>query len=132
MKKIGISLIVVTIAAVNSAWAANYPKAYDATYETTMAGVGTMQNHYMSDGKGHTRSETSDKTGITQISLMDYPQHTVTTGMVIDGQKRSMQNPLPDYEGDDAYKRSQRVGRQGNRQPPVSRIRNNIQKWFGV
>jgi hypothetical protein len=105
MRKIGISLVIVAVAGVNSAWAASYPKAYDATYETTMAGVGNMQNHYMSDGKGHMRTETSDKNGITQICLMDYLQHTLTTGMLLNGEKRSMKSPLPDYEGDDAYKK---------------------------
>jgi len=105
MKKAGVSLIVVTIATVNAAWAADYPKAYEATYETTMAGVGTMQNHYMSDGKGHMRTETSDQNGTTQICLMDYPQHTLTTTMLMNGQKRFMTSPLPDYEGDDASKK---------------------------
>jgi hypothetical protein len=105
MRKFGVSLIVVTIATVNTAWAAEYPKASDTTYETTIAGVGTMQNHYMSDGKGHMRSETTDQNGLVQISLMDYLQHTAISTMDSDGQKRFMKNPLPDYEGDDAFKK---------------------------
>ena len=64
-----------------------------------------MQNHYMSDGKGHMRSETSDKNGITQISIMDYPQHTLLTTMDVNGHKQFMKSPLPDYEGDDAFKK---------------------------
>jgi len=105
MRKIGVSLIVVTIAAVNSTWAADYSKAYEATYETTVAGDGTMQHHYMSDGKGHMRTEASEKNCITQIFLKDYPQHTWIITMDINGQKRFIKRPLPDYEGDDAFKK---------------------------
>jgi len=105
MRKVGVSLIAVTIAAVNSAWAADIPKAYETRYETTMAGVGTMQNHYMSDGKGHVRMETLNPDGVTQIVLLDYPQHTLISTTDINGQKRFMKSPLPDYEGDDDFKK---------------------------
>jgi len=107
-KKVGISLIVATSAAVNSAWAADYPKEYEATYEIIVEGdVQHHYMHYMSDGKGHMRTEASDQKGITQICLKDYLQHTWIITMDINGpkyMKRFTTSSLPDYVGDDDFK----------------------------
>ena len=69
-----------------------------------MEGYGTQQIHYLSDGKGHMRTETTDPKGQVSLVLLDYPQHTVSTTTIINGQKRFMKSPLPDYEGAAAYK----------------------------
>ena len=98
MRKVAVTLSFATLATVNSAWAADYPEAYDSTYESTIQGVGTQQIHYMSDGKGHMRTETTDSKGETSIVLMDYPQHTLISTLNINGQKRFMKAPLPDYQ----------------------------------
>jgi hypothetical protein len=104
MKKIVLSLVVATMAAVNTAWAVDYPKPYESTYETTIEGYGTQQIHYLSDGKGHMRTETTDPKGELSYVLMDYPQHTLITTTIISGQKRFMKSPLPDYAGPAPYK----------------------------
>jgi len=104
MRKGVVSLVVATLAAVNTAWAADYPKPYESTYETNIDGYGTQQIHYLCDGKGHVRTETTDPKGEVSVNLMDYPQHTITTTTIINGQKRFMKSPLPDYEGTAAYK----------------------------
>jgi hypothetical protein len=98
MRKVGVSLVVAAIASAGSAWAADYPKPYESKYEMTMAGAGTQQIHYMSDGKGHVRTETTNDKGETTFVLMDYPQHTLTTAMNMSGQNRYMKSPLPDYQ----------------------------------
>lgn len=87
MKKITVSLILAGTAALNAAWAANYPQAYDATFETTVQGAGTSKMHTTSDGKGHLRTETEMK-GNKTTSIMDYPSKTVTT--LMDAQKMYM------------------------------------------
>ena len=105
MRKVAVSLVVATMAAANAAWAADYPKPYDSTYEMTMEGYGTQQIHYMSDGKGHERDESTDPKGAVSVVLLDYPQHTVTSTTVMDGKKRFMKSPLPDYEGNESFKK---------------------------
>lgn len=105
MKKVVVSLVVATMAAVNTAWAANYPKPYESTYETNIEGVGSQKIHYLSDGKGHMRTETTDQAGHVSYVLMDYPQHTLITSTEINGQNRFMKSPLPDYEEGESYKK---------------------------
>lgn len=104
MRKVAVSLVMATMAAVNAAWAAGYPKAFESTYESTMEGYGTQQIHYMSDGKGHERDETTDPKGAVSVTLLDYPQHTIISTMEMNGKKRFMKSPLPDYEGAASYK----------------------------
>lgn len=101
MKKLGISLVIASLAFGNSAWAADYPKAYDETYETTMTGIGTQTTRYMSDGKGHVRSEVTQYNGESMIVLMDYPNKVLTTTMNIGAQKSFMKSPLGDYSEED-------------------------------
>jgi hypothetical protein len=104
MRRLEVVLLVATFATINAVSAQNYPNAYESSYETNMEGLGTQKIHYLSDGKGHVRTETTDVLGQTSLVLMDYPQHTLTTTLDINGQKRFMKTALPDYTGPAPFK----------------------------
>jgi len=87
IRNIGVLLAAFSVAVISAAWADDYPKAYDSTYQTTIDGVGTYETHYVSDGKGHVRSESTQANGEKTICLMDYPNQVLITTMNMGGQK---------------------------------------------
>lgn len=66
------------------------PPAYDATYETSSAGTSSVMR-YVSDGKGHVRTETTTPQG-KFVSIIDYPNSVMWS--LIEAQKMAMQMPF--------------------------------------
>ena len=83
-----------SLISVSSAMAAEAPPAFDATY-TIVDNRGThATTHKLSDGAGHTRTETDVNNGKT-ISIVDY--HTMTVYTILESQKLITKGP---YKGD--------------------------------
>jgi len=85
---------VVSLMSVSSALAADAPPAFDATYSIVDNHGNNANTHKLSDGAGHTRTETMINNGKT-ISIVDYPSMTVWT--ILESQKLITKGP---YKGD--------------------------------
>ena len=94
-----LSLSTISVASAADQW----PKAYDATYESK-TGAQTMQMHMYSNGKGQMRTDTVLPGGTKSISILDYPGKVCYN--IMEAQKLIMKSPLKGLTKTDGHKRS--------------------------